>query len=180
MESEDRHVSPYTLQEKIWRMLWVIVQATFFRYSFHTWNGWRIFLLNSYGANIDSSCMIRRSVKVECPWNLSMGKNSCLGDGAIVYCLGKVEIGDRVSVSQYVHICAGSHDFSKKDMPLLRPPITIEDDVWLAADSFVGPNVVVHEGALLGARGVAMKNLDPWTIYSGNPAVIIRTRDKVE
>ena len=64
-------------------------------------------------------------------------------------------------------------------MPLLRPPITIEDDVWLAADSFVGPNVIIHEGAILGARGVAMKSLDPWTIYSGNPAVIIRTRDKV-
>jgi putative colanic acid biosynthesis acetyltransferase WcaF len=124
--------------------------------------------------------MVRRSIKVECPWNLTMGKNSCLGDGAIVYCLGKVEIGERVSISQNVHICAGSHDFNKKDMPLLRPPITIEDDVWLAADSFVGPNVIVHEGAILGARGVAMKNLDPWTIYSGNPAVIIRTRDKVE
>jgi putative colanic acid biosynthesis acetyltransferase WcaF len=65
-------------------------------------------------------------------------------------------------------------------MPLLRPPIVIEDDVWLAADSFVGPNVTIGEGAVLGARSVAMKNLDPWTIYSGNPAVIIRTRDKLK
>jgi putative colanic acid biosynthesis acetyltransferase WcaF len=61
-------------------------------------------------------------------------------------------------------------------MPLLRLPITIEDDVWLAADSFVGPNVTVGESAILGARGVAMRDLDSNTIYSGNPAVIIKKR----
>ncbi|MBT6281931.1 MAG: putative colanic acid biosynthesis acetyltransferase, partial [Phycisphaerae bacterium] len=79
MVAEDRHESPYTLQEKIWRLLWAIVQATFFRFSFHTWNRWRIFLLRSYGASVDESCIIRRTVKIECPWNLTMGKNSCLG-----------------------------------------------------------------------------------------------------
>jgi putative colanic acid biosynthesis acetyltransferase WcaF len=180
MASEDRHISPYTFQEKVWRMLWAIVQATLFRFSFHTWNGWRIFLLKSYGAEVDPTCIIRRTATIECPWNLTMGRNSCLGDGAIVYCLGKVKIGNRVSISQYVHICAGTHDYNQREMPLLRPPIVIEDDVWLAADSFVGPNVTIGEGAVLGARSVAMKNLDPWTIYSGNPAVIIRTRDKLK
>tara|TARA_X000001036_G_scaffold86407_3_gene78454 strand:- start:4213 stop:4755 length:543 start_codon:yes stop_codon:yes gene_type:complete len=179
MNNEERHVSPYSLQEKVWRLLWAIVQATFFRYSFHTWNGWRIFLLNSYGAKIDSTCVIRRTIKVECPWNLTVERNSCLGDGVIVYCLGKVSIGEHVSISQHAHICAGTHDFNSKDMPLLRQPITIENDVWIAADAFVGPNVTIGEGAILGARGVAMRDLDPWTIYSGNPAVIRRTREKL-
>ena len=179
MATEDRHVSPYSFREKVWRMLWAIVQATLFRYSFHTWNGWRIFLLNSYGANINSTCVIRRTVKTECPWNLTMGHNSCLGDGVIVYCLGKVTIGNRVSISQNAHICAGTHDYLQEDMPLMRPPITIEDDVWIAADSFVGPNVTVGEGAILGARGVAMTNLDPWMIYSGNPAILLKSRQKM-
>ncbi|MBT4529966.1 MAG: hypothetical protein HOC27_02070 [Phycisphaerae bacterium] len=176
MAAEDRHISPYTTQEKVWRLLWAIMQNTLFRFSFHTCNKWRIFLLRSYGAKVNYECMIRRTVKIECPWNLTMGENSCLGDGSIVYCLGKVTIGDRVSISQNVHICAGTHDYSKNDMPLLRPPITICDDVWLAADSFVGPNVTVGDSAILGARGVAMRDLDPHTIYSGNPAVIIKKR----
>lgn len=176
MAAEDRHESPYTLQEKFWRLLWAVAQATFFRYSFHTWNKWRIFLLRSYGATIDKSCIIRRTVKIECPWNLTMGKNSCLGDGAILYCLGTITIGDRVSISQYAHLCAGTHDYTKSEMPLLRPPITICDDVWLATDSFVGPNVTVGEAAILGARSVAMRDLDPHTIYSGNPAIIIKKR----
>jgi putative colanic acid biosynthesis acetyltransferase WcaF len=105
-----------------------------------------------------------------------MGANSCLGDGVILYCLGEITIGDRVSISQHAHLCAGSHDYTKNEMPLLRLPITIEDDVWLAADSFVGPNVTVGEGAILGARGVAMRDLDSNTVYSGNPAIIIKKR----
>jgi putative colanic acid biosynthesis acetyltransferase WcaF len=90
-----------------------------------------------------------------------------------------VTIGNRVSISQYAHICAGTHDYLQEDMPLMRPPITIEDDVWIAADSFVGPNVTVGEGAILGARGVAMTNLDPWMIYSGNPAILLKSRQKM-
>ncbi len=176
MTAEDRHTSPYSTQEKLRRLLWSITQATFFRFSFHTWNRWRIFLLRSYGATIEDTCIVRRTLKVECPWNLTVGENSCLGDGVILYCLGKVTIGDRVSISQHAHLCAGTHDYTKDDMPLLRHPISIGDDVWLATDSFVGPNVTVGEKAILGARAVAMRDLDPNTIYSGNPAVIIKKR----
>ena len=176
MATDQRHTSPYSTQEKVRRLLWAITQATFFRFSFHTWNGWRIYLLRSYGATIDSSCVIRRTVIIECPWNLTMGANSCLGNNVVLYCLGKVTIGDRVSISQYAHLCAGTHDYTHDDMPLQRPPITICDDVWLAADSFVGPNVTVGEGAILGARGVAMRDLDARSIYSGNPATIIKKR----
>ena len=177
MQPEDRHLSPYSTKEKFIRILWSITQATVFRYSFHTCNKWRIFLLNMFGANINNSCIIRRTVRVQCPWNISMGSNSCLGDSVLAYCLGTITIGKRVSISQHAHLCAGSHNYTKPDLPLLRPPILIHDDVWIAADAFVGPNVVVGEGAILGARGVAMKQLDPWTIYAGNPAKPVKSRE---
>lgn len=155
----DRHVSPYSTREKVARLLWSVVQATLFRFSFHTWNRWRILLLNRFGASIHPSCVVRRTVRVECPWNLTMGRNCSLGDRAIVYCLGPVRLGDRVSVSQHAHICAGSHDYTRPDLPLLRPPITINDDVWIAADAFVGPDVTIGAGAILGARGCAFSDL---------------------
>jgi putative colanic acid biosynthesis acetyltransferase WcaF len=177
---EDRHVSRYSTGERVRRMLWAFVQATLFRWSFHTWNRWRIMLLNRFGADVDRTCVMRRSVRIECPWNLTMGPNSCLGDRSIVYCLGAVTIGRRVSISQQAHLCAGSHDHTRSDMPLLRPPIDIEDDVWIAADAFVGPNVRIGRGAILGARAVAMKSLKPWTIYAGNPARSIRDRPPLD
>ncbi len=177
MAAEDRHVSPYSTKEKTARILWAVVQAVFFRYSFHSMYSWRRFLLNLFGATVHRSCVIRRTVRVECPWNLTMGRNSCLGDRVNAYCLGKVTVGERVSISQNVHLCAGSHDYTKANMPLTRPPITIHDDVWIAADAFVGHDVIIGEGAILGARGVAVRSLKPWTVYAGNPAKPVNSRE---
>lgn len=174
--ASDRHVSPYSMKEKIGRMLWAVVQATVFRYSFHTWNGWRAWLLRRFGATIARPVIVRRTVRVECPWNLTMGKNSCLGDRVIAYCLGRVTIGERVSVSQHAHLCAGSHDYTRVDLPLLRPPIVIEDDVWIAADAFVGPGVRVGRGSVVGARACVFKDVEGGWVYGGNPARKIKER----
>ncbi|MHC4774963.1 MAG: LbetaH domain-containing protein, partial [Planctomycetota bacterium] len=62
--------------------------------------------------------------------------------------------------------------------PLVRAPITIHADAWIAADAFVGPGVTVGEGAILGARGCAFSDLEPWTIYGGNPAEVIKARER--
>lgn len=173
-----RHVSAFSTKEKIRRLMWSHVQATLFRWSFHTWNRWRIMLLNRFGARIHPSCVIRRTVRIECPWNLSMGRNSCLGDRAIAYCLGSVAVGERVTISQHAHLCAGTHDYNRPDMPLIRPPIVIDDDAWVAADAFVGPGVSIGAGAILGARGCAFNDLEPWMIYGGNPAHRIKPRNR--
>ncbi|RNC80348.1 MAG: putative colanic acid biosynthesis acetyltransferase [Phycisphaera sp.] len=178
--AEDRSVSPYSTKEKVGRILWAIVQSTLFRSSFHNWYGWRRFLLMRFGAKLDPIVRIRRTVTIECPWNLAMGNESSAGDGVKLYCLGPVTIGNRVSISQFAHVCAGSHDHTRPDLPLTRPPITIEDDAWIAADAFVGPGITVGAGAILGARGCAFKDLEPWTIYGGNPAKAIAERSPFE
>lgn len=158
--------------------MWAVVQGTLFRGSFHTWYGWRRWLLGLFGAKVHKTAHVRRTTRIECPWNLTMGRNSSLGDGTIAYCLGTIAIGDRASVSQYAHLCAGSHDWTRVDLPLTRPPIVIGAEAWIAADAFVGPGVTVGEGAILGARGCAFKDLEAWTIYGGNPAKKIKERPR--
>lgn len=171
-----RHTSPYSAREKVGRMLWAIVQGTVFRWSFPTWYAWRRFLLRGFAARVHPTVRVRRTVRIECPWNLTLDADAALGDHAIAYCLGPITIGARVSVSQYAHLCAGTHDYRKRTMPLLRPPIVVGADAWIAADAFVGPGVTVGEGAILGACGVALKDLEPWTIYTGNPARAVKAR----
>ena len=171
-----RRISPYATTEKIKRLLWGCVQATLFRASFHNWYGFRRALLRAFGASLAPTANVRRTVLIECPWNLSVGAESSIGDRAILYCLGPVQIGSRTTVSQGAHLCAGTHDHRRASMPLVRATISIGDDVWIAADAFVGPGVTVGTGAILGARGVAMRDLAPWRIYAGNPAVSVRER----
>lgn len=174
-----RAVSPYSGREKLARLAWMIFGQRLFRCTFHNWYALRRMILNAFGAKISVDVRLRNSVLIEQPWNLTIGANSSVGDRAVLYCLGPVTIGTNVSISQQAHLCAGTHDYTKAAMPLLRPPIVIKDDAWIAADAFVGPGVTVGRGAILGARGVAMRDLEPMTIYAGNPAAKVKARPPI-
>ena len=127
-------------------------------------------MLRCFGAKIGRSVHIYPSATIYFPWNLDVGDESAIGECAFIYNLGPVTLGKRVTISHRAHICAGTHDYTKRDFPLLRPPITIAPDAWICADAFVGPGVTVGEGAIVGARAVAMKDVKPWSIVVGNPA----------
>jgi hypothetical protein len=77
---------------------------------------------------------------------------------------------------QGAHLCTGTHDVEDADFQLVTKPIVIGANAWIAAEAFVGPGVTVGEGAVLGARAVAFRHLDAWTVYAGNPARKLRRR----
>ncbi|MGC8541421.1 MAG: putative colanic acid biosynthesis acetyltransferase [Phycisphaerae bacterium] len=174
--ADARDISPVPTGTKIRRLLWSIAQNTVYRYSFHTCSRWRAFLLRLFGAKIGRRCTIRRTSKVYYPWLLEMGDLSCLGDESEVYNLGSVTIGHRVSLSQYAYLCAGTHDYTRIDMPLLTKPIIIGDDAWICAKAFIGPGVAVGNGAIVAACAVAVKEVPAWTIVAGNPAKPVKPR----
>ena len=171
-----RERSPWTPREKVGRMLWMIVRACLFRPSFHNWYGWRRFLLRAFGARIAPGVRVRPSVRIEVPWNLEMGEHSSIGDYAIVYSLGHIRIGRHASISQYAHLCAGTHDYTDPAMPLLAPPITIGDYAWVAADAFVGPGVTVGDRAVVAARATVVADVPPGQVVAGNPARVVKER----
>ncbi len=169
--------SPWTTWEKIKRTLWMLVGRPLFALSFHNWYGFRARLLRLFGARVGRDVHIRPSVKIEIPWHLNIGDNATIGDYAILYSLGPIRIGARSIVSQYAHLCAGTHDYTDRRFPLLRLPIDVGEDAWVCADTFVGPNVKVGKLAVLGARSSAYKDLEPGFVYAGNPAKRIKERE---
>jgi acetyltransferase-like isoleucine patch superfamily enzyme/glycosyltransferase involved in cell wall biosynthesis len=169
--------SPWTLMDNVKRVLWMFVHVFLFRPSFHNWYGWRRFLLRRMGAKVGDGVRIRPSAWVEMPWNLAIGDRSIVGDRAILYSLGKITIGRDVVISQYAHLCAGTHDYTSRRFPLLRLPITVEDGAWVAADAFVGPNVTVGARSVIGARASAFKDVPPDTVVGGSPARYIKPRE---
>ena len=112
------------------------------------------------------------------PWNLTVGDYAAIGEDALVYNLGPVTLGARVTVSQRAHLCAGTHDYADPAMPLEKPPIAVGAQAWICADAFVGPGVTVGDGAVVGARAVAVKDVPPWTVVAGNPARPVRPRPR--
>jgi putative colanic acid biosynthesis acetyltransferase WcaF len=171
----NRRIRKYTRLELLRRVLWGLGRWAF-RFSPRPCFGWRRFVLRCFGARIGAHVNTYPSTWVYFPWNLSVGDWSALGEHAFVYNLGPITLGQKVTISHRAQLCAGTHDYRQADLPLLKPPIVIQDQAWICADAFVGPGVTVGEGAIVGARAVAMKNVDAWTIVAGNPAQIVKKR----
>lgn len=152
------------------------VGRVLFRWSPRPFFGWRRFILRCFGATIGKEVHVYPSARIYFPWKLTVGDWSAIGEHALIYNLGPVTIGSRVTISQRAHLCAGTHDHTDPTLPLVKPPITVKDQVWICADAFIGPDVVVEEGAVVGARAVVTKEVAAWTIVAGNPARRIRDR----
>jgi len=133
-------------------------------------------LLRCFGAKVGRKVNIANTATIYFPWNLEIGDWSAIGEYAYIYNLGNVAIGEKATVSQRAHLCAGSHDYADPALPLLTPPISVGDQAWVCADAFVGPGVGIGEGAVVGARAVVVKDVEPWVLVAGNPARAIKTR----
>jgi putative colanic acid biosynthesis acetyltransferase WcaF len=134
-------------------------------------------MLRLLGAKIGHAVQIYATVEIFAPWKLEIGDESAVGHRAILYNLGQIKIGRQVTISNGAHLCAGTHDYTKPDLPLIKPPITIDDCAWICADAFVGPGVCVGEGAVVGAASVVVKDVPPWNVVAGNPAKTIKLRN---
>jgi putative colanic acid biosynthesis acetyltransferase WcaF len=171
----NRQARKYGAREMGLRVLWSIVWPLF-RFSPRPLFGLRRALLRLLGARVGTDVHIYPSARIYFPWMLEIGNESSIGEDALIYNLGKVAIGARSTISHRAHICAGTHDYEDPLLPLLRPPIVIQDDTWICADAFVGPNVVVGKGAVVGARAAVFSNVEPWTVVGGNPAKVLKMR----
>lgn len=165
----------YSRKEMIMRILWGLSQPLF-RFSPRIFFGWRSFLLRLFGAKVGRKVHIYNSATIYMPGNLEIGDWASIGEGALIYNLGLITIGEKAIISQRTHLCAGTHDFTDPTFPLLKLPIKIGNQAWVCADAFVGPNVTVGEGAIVGARAVVVKDVEPWAIVAGNPAKFIKKR----
>ena len=171
------HVSTWTVRQKLARVAWGGVQMTLFRASFHNWYALRAAILRAFGATIGTNVRVRRTVRIEIPWHLTIGDDVIVGDGVVLYALGHITIGPRTMVSQHAHLCAGTHDHRRAAFPLLRPPIVVGAGCWVAADAFVGPGVTVGDGAVVGARAAVFKDVPAGMIVGGNPARVLKRRE---
>jgi putative colanic acid biosynthesis acetyltransferase WcaF len=160
----------FTLRDRLMRLAWTAAWTMLASWTPPQLQPLRRFLLVLFGADIHPTAMVRGTAKIWWPGNLRMGAHASLGPGAICYNVAPVTIADLAVVSQRAHLCTGSHDIDDPDFPLISRPIHIGAKAWVAAEAFVGPGVTIGDGAVLGARGVAVRDLAAGMVHAGNPA----------
>jgi len=172
----NRAAQKWSKRELLGRALWETLRAPLFSWTPRPFWAWRRMILRLFGARIGPHVHIDPSVYISVPWNLDIANSASVGEFAILYSLGPICIGAGATVSQRAHICAGTHDHTRLDLPLQKMPITIGAGVWICADAFVGPGVTIADLAVIGARSVVTRNVPERTIVAGNPARSIGQR----
>lgn len=168
---------PYSPGHYAARLAWVLVRATVWKLAWKRLPALRCALLRLFGTKIRFKTELSGDCRIEMPWQLALGEHSAIGPRVHLYNLGPMKIGDRTIISQDAYLCGGSHDYTSPTFELIRSPIVIGSDVWIAAGAFIGPGVTVGDGAVIAARAVVVNDVPPWTIVGGNPAKVIKPRD---
>jgi putative colanic acid biosynthesis acetyltransferase WcaF len=176
--SPDSHLSSsFSRGNQVARVAWNAVWLLGGRFSprpFHLWRSW---LLRLFGASVGHRVHVYPAAKIWAPWNLRLGDECGIGDGAILYSQGVITIGRRAVISQGAHLCAGTHDYTQPGFPLITKPIVVGDQAWLAAECFLLPGVTIGEGAVIGARAVVTKDMPAWTVCGGHPCRPLKPRE---
>ena len=173
--SNCRKLKPYSRSEYIGRTLWMMARP-FFRYSPRPFFAWRRFILRLFGSKVGSEANIDPTARIYLPWKLILGNQTSIGENAVIYNLGLITIGDKATISQRAHLCAGTHNYENPSMELLRGPIQIGAQAWICADAFIGPKVTVGDNSVVGAASVVVKDVPPWEVHAGNPAKFLKKR----
>ena len=65
----------------------------------------------------------------------------------------------------------GNNIINKDWSKVISKPITICSKVWIGFDVTILKGVTIGEGAIVAAKSVVTKDVEPWTVVAGNPAV---------
>ncbi len=161
------------LRRAAFQLIWMVLC----RPSPNPMHRWRCLILRLFGARLGKNNFIYPSARIWAPWLLETGDVATIGSRAHIYNVGGVSIGHHAIISEEVFLCGATHDFQSPDFPLVFRPVGIGPYAWICARAVILPGVTCGEGAVLGAAAVATRDLEPWTVYAGNPARRIKPRD---
>ena len=164
-----------TFWSSLFSSLWRMTNSTLFRLPLPIFNFLRIALLRLFGAKVGREVFIESSVRVDAPWNLELGDEVKIEKCVVLNAIGGISLGRKCQVSPYAHFCSANHDYSERNMRVLACPIVIEENCWIAVDSFVGPNTRIGGGSLLASRSTAFGDLPGGSLLVGEPAKKMRS-----
>jgi len=156
--------------------LWLIVSLVLFRLCPFSFSALKRLMLRAFGARIGRNVTIKPQVKITFPWKLEIGNHVWLGEECWLLNLERITIGNNVCISQRAFLCTGNHNSKSPTFDLIVKPIQVEAGAWIGASAWVGPGVRAGTHAVLTAGSVATDDLQPFGIYRGNPAVLLKQR----
>ncbi len=123
---------------------------------------------------------------------IEIGSRCFIGEGTRIWSGELVKIGNDVLISHNVGIVdTNAHELDADERQqrhieylknghhvdkasIQTRSITIEDNVWINFGAIILKGVTIGKGSIVAAGAVVTKDVEPWTVVAGNPAVVVK------
>lgn len=124
------------------------------------------------------------------PAGVVIGHNTIIGNDAFLDGRAKhflsyrkkygapLTIGNNVSIAGEVRIYTMEHDIDSPDFAETGAPVVIGDYAVIGTRVTILPGVTIGKGAVVASGAVVTRDVAPYTVVGGVPAVYIKDRNK--
>lgn len=115
--------------------------------------------------------------------HIKIGSNCNFGDYNHITATNNIIIGDGTLTGRWVTITDNSHgqtDYQSLQSPPIKRdiyskgPVKIGNNVWIGDKATILPGVTIGDGAVIGANSLVTRDIPPYCVVGGNPAVILK------
>lgn len=117
--------------------------------------------------------------------NITLEKNSKVLDYAMFDGVGGITIGACTIVAPECTILTSNHQYDENKIELLpfnnelvKKAVLVQEYCWVGRRVMIMPGVTIGKGSIVAAGSVVTKDIESYSIVGGNPAKLIKTRDK--
>lgn len=139
---------------------------------------YRRLIYRIFGISIGKGSTIHMYASFYNPFNIKIGKDTIIGEWAVLDGRDKLAIGDHVDIASNVMIYNAEHDINSEGFTKAKvEKVTIGDYVFIGPRAIILPGVTIGRGAVVAAGAVVTHDVPELTIVGGVPAKEIGKRD---
>ena len=136
----------------------------------------RLAYLRALGARIGATSTVFRGCRVDMARAITIGERCVIGWNVVLDARGGITFADDVVVASDCQFITAEHDVHARDFADRYAPINVGRWAWIASRATVVKGVTVGEGGVVAVGGVAVRDVAPYVVVGGVPAVPIGER----
>jgi len=110
-----------------------------------------------------------------------IGHHTHFAPSCVLYGWGGLTLGSYCNIASHVVFATVGHHDEITTQPMALSgeksgPITLEEDVWVAANATITAHTRIAKGCVIGANAVVTRDTEPMGVYVGIPARRLRDR----
>ncbi len=124
--------------------------------------------------------MVKYGAYISAPYsNIEIGRYCHIGHYSWIGGRGNITIKENTLIAMHVTIISSNHDYQLISVPYydgqeIAKDIIVGKNVWIGANSVVLPGVNIGDNAVVGAGSVVVSDVEPNSLFAGNPASLIK------